>query len=408
MSVETIIIGGGQAGLALSYYLTQQGHPHAILEQAAQAANPWRNERWDSFTFVTPNGLSHLPGMDHEGTDPDGYLPRAQIVAYFEEYIRRFNLPIRFGVRVTAVEASDAGYRVTTDGETLEAANVVVATGLFQHPRVPAFSQSLPPRIVQLHSSQYRNPTSLPPGAVLVVGSGQSGCQIMEELHQSGRKVYLSLGSTGRAPRRYRGTDVFEWLRRVGFFDRTAAMLPSPKAKFMSAPQISGAHGGHTINVHQFARDGIVLLGHIRGVEGEKLIFTADLKACLAKIDKFEADVVQMIDGFIEKTGMNLPTESLPQLRDGYEVEEITELNLKDAGITSVIWATGYGFDFSIVRLPMFDEDGFPVTQRGVAAYPGLYFVGLPFIDKMKSGFLLGVGEHAAYIAEQITGRAVT
>ncbi|MFN8447102.1 MAG: NAD(P)/FAD-dependent oxidoreductase [Anaerolineae bacterium] len=408
MSVETIIIGGGQAGLALSYYLTQQGHPHVILEQAAQAANPWRNERWDSFTFVTPNRLSRLPGLDHEGADPDGYLPREQIVAYFEEYIRRFNLPIRFGVRVMAVEKTPTGYRVKTDDETLEAPNVAVATGFFQHPKTPPFSHDLPADIVQLHSGQYRNPQSLPPGAVLVVGSGQSGCQIVDELSQSGRRVYLSVGSTGRAPRRYRGTDVFEWLRRVGFFDRTVAMLPSPKAKFMSAPQVSGAHGGHTINVHQFARDGIVLLGHIRGVEGDKLIFAPDLKACLEKIDKFEADVVQMIDGFIQKTGMNLPTETLPQLRDGYEVEEITELNLKDAGITSVIWATGYSFDFSMVRLPMFDEDGFPITERGVTAYPGLYFVGIPFIDKMKSGILLGVGEHAAYIAEQIVGRAVT
>lgn len=409
MSVETIIIGGGQAGLALSYYLTQQGHPHVILEQAAQVAHPWRNDRWDSFTWVTPNSLTQLPGLDHEDADPDGFLPRAQIVAYFEEYARRYNLPVRLGVRVTSVEAIDGRFRVTTDTETLEATHVAVATGMFQQPKIPAISQNLPAQIVQLHSGQYRNPASLPRGAVLVVGSGQSGCQIAEELNQSGRRIYLAVGNSSRAPRRYRGIDVFAWLNRVGFFDRTPDMLPSPQAKFMTAPQLSGANGGHSINLHQFARDGIVLLGHLRDIQGERLILAPDLKAGLAKADKFEADVVQMIDGFIEKNGLNLPPESLPELRDGYDVEEILELNLSDAGISSVIWATGYRFDFSLVKLPIFDEDGYPITKRGVVtAHPGLYFVGLPFIDKMKSGLLLGVGEHAAYIAEQIAGSSET
>jgi putative flavoprotein involved in K+ transport len=306
MKVETIIIGGGQAGLATSYFLTQQRQSHMILEQATQAANPWRNERWDSFTFVTPSHLSCLPGLDHEGVDPDGFLPREQILAYFEEYIRRFKLPVRYGVHVAAVEATAAGYRVTTDDETLEAANVVVATGLYQHPKIPAYRENLSADILQLHSSQYRNPATLPQGAVLVVGTGQSGCQIAEELQKSGRKVYISVGGTGRVPRRYRGADAFAWLIRIGFFDRTAAMLPSPKAKFVSPPHLSGANGGHTINLHQFARDGVVLLGHVRDVQGNTLILAPDLKTNLAKVDKFEADVVQMIDGFIEKTGMNV------------------------------------------------------------------------------------------------------
>ncbi|MCC6804276.1 MAG: NAD(P)-binding domain-containing protein [Anaerolineae bacterium] len=405
MALETIIIGGGQAGLALSYFLTQQGHAHVILEQAAQAAHPWRNERWDSFTFVTPNSMSSLPGLDIPADDPGGFLPRDQIVAYFEEYIRRFKLPIRYGVRVTAVEPNAAGYRVTTDGETLEAANVVVATGLFQSPKIPPFSHNLPAGIVQLHSGQYRNPASLPLGAVLVVGSGQSGCQIAEDVYEGGRKVYLSVGSSIRVPRRYRGGDCFVWLYRLGFFDRTPDKLPSPKARFAANPHLSGARGGHTTNLHQYVRDGMVLLGHIQAIQGETVTLAPDLMESLEKVDKGEANILAMIDGFIARSGIDAPPEQLPQLRDGYDAEELLELDLRAAGITSVIWATGYSFDFSMVKLPVFDDDGFPITQRGVTEYPGLYFLGMVWLHKQKSGLLCGVGEDAEYLAQHIAGQ---
>jgi putative flavoprotein involved in K+ transport len=371
------------------------------LEQADQAAAAWR-KRWDSFTLITPNWTIRLPGAEYQGDDPDGFMPRDKVIEYFEEYIERFELPIRYGTQVTSVEPIETGYLVRTDKTDFEAANVVIATGMNQQPKIPSFSTNLSSEIRQLHSSEYRNPETLPPGAVLVVGSAQSGCQIAEELYQSGRKVYLCVGSAGRVPRRYRGKDVVRWLDEIGVSDRTVDQLPSPKAKFGANPHGTGKDGGHTISLHQFARDGVVLLGHIRSAQEHQIILAPDLKESLAKADKFEAVLVKQIDEYIEKTGLEAPIEILPELRDGYEADLILELDLKSVGITSVIWATGYKFDFGIVKLPIFDEDGYPVQKRGVTEYPGLYFVGLPFLHTAKSGLLAGVGDDAAHVASVI------
>lgn len=405
--IETIIIGSGQAGLATSYHLKQRGCEHIILEQAAQAGNAWRNDRWDSFTLLTPNWSFRLPGAEYQGDTPDGFMPRDEIVAAFEEYVERFHLPVHYRVRVTSVEqtAERQGYLIKTDKTITQARNVVIATGLFQRPKIPSFSADLSTAVTQLHSGQYSNPQSLQPGAVLVVGSGQSGCQIAEELYQSGRKVYLCVGSAGRAPRRYRGKDTYEWLHLSGFLDRTVDKLPSPKAQFAGSPHVSGRDGGHTLNLHQFSRDGVVLLGHLKGLRENTIWLAPDLKDNLAKADKFEAEIVKLVDGFIVQTGLNVPTDSLPVLRDGYETEEINELSLQSAGITTIIWAIGYTFDFSLVKLPIFDSDGYPVQKRGVTDYPGLYFVGLPWLYKQKSGLLFGVGEDADFIASAIANR---
>ena len=402
--VESIIVGGGQAGLAASYCLQQRQHEHIVLEQTTQVADAWRNDRWDSFTFVTPNWTIKMPGAEYRGGEPDGFMARPEIIGYFEDYRARFNLPVQFNTRVTAIEpqADGKGYLVATDQERYAASQVIMATGLFQRPKIPALSGDLPAPILQLHSGAYRNPAALPPGAVLVVGSAQSGCQIAEELYQSGRTVYLSASGAGRAPRRYRGRDTVEWLYLTGFFDRTVDKLPSPKAKFGPNPQLSGKDGGHSLNLHQFARDGVILLGHVQAARDGAIGLAPDLKENLAKADKFEAELVKMIDGTIENSGQDAPPEDLPQLRDGYTVEEVRELNLKAANITTIIWATGYRFDFNLVRVPVFDEDGYPIQQRGVTPAPGLYFVGLPWLDMMKSGLLMGVGAHAEYIAEQV------
>ena len=209
--IETVIVGGGQAGLATSYCLTQRGREHAVLEQAAQAANVWRNERWDSFTLVTPNWTLTMPGAEYDGVDRDGFMPRDEVVAYFERYVDRFQLPVQYNTRVEFVEPLDgAGYRVVMPDRTFAAENVVIATGYEQQPRIPPFAAAISPTVTQLHSSRYRNPASLPEGAVLVVGSAQSGAQIAEELYQHGRRVFLGVGNAGRAPRRYRGKDVVE------------------------------------------------------------------------------------------------------------------------------------------------------------------------------------------------------
>jgi len=334
-------------------------------------------------------------------------MPRDEIVSYFKQYIESFHLPVHYQVRVTSVErdVDGQGFLVKTEGDILQARNVVIATGLFQRPKNPPFSSDLATRITQLHSGQYRNPMSLPPGAILVVGSGQSGCQIAEELYQNGRKVYLCVGSAGRVPRRYRGKDVYEWMNLSGILDRTVDKLPSPKAKFAANPRVSGRDGGRTLNLHQFARDGVVLLGYLQSAQGNRIWLASDLKDNLAKADNFEAEIVKLIDGFIAQAGLNAPSESLPELRDGYDTEEITELDLRSAGITTIIWAMGYGFDFSFVKLPVLDSDGYPLQKRDVTDYAGLYFVGLPWLYKYKSGHLIGVGEDADFIASAICDR---
>jgi putative flavoprotein involved in K+ transport len=237
----------------------------------------------------------------------------------------------------------------------------------------------------------------------LIVGSAQSGTQIAEELHQSGRTVYLCVGGAPRVPRRYRGRDIFEWLSLTGFTDRTVEKLPSPKAKFAGNPHLSGRDGGRTINLHLFAREGIRLLGHLRDAEGGKLRFAPDLKESLARADKAEADITAMIDQFIERNAIAAPAEPLPKHQDGYTIDEIPELDLTSENVNTVIWAMGYNFDYSLVKAPVTDGDGYPIQQRGVTAYPGLYFIGMSWLYKHKSPLLLGVGEDADYIASHIT-----
>lgn len=402
--LDTIIVGGGQGGLATSYYLKQQGIEHVVLEQADHVANAW-HKRWNSFTLITPNWTVRLPGAEYQGDHPDGFMGRDEVIAYFEDYIVKFNLPIKYNCQVISIEAMEIGYLVMTNQGEFKAANVVIATGMYQQPRIPAFSSNLPAEIQQLHSSEYHNPEALPEGAVLVVGSAQSGAQIAEELYQQGRKVYLSVSRSGRLPRRYRGKDITEWFDEMGFWDRTIDNLPSPRAKYAGSAHGTGKNGGHTINLHQFARDGVILLGHIKSVQGDRIILAPDLEENLANADKLEEEITKEIDKHIEKSGLDAPAETLPELRDGYEADEILELDLKSTAIASVIWATGYKFDFRLVKLPIFDEDGYPVQKRGFTDYPGLYFIGLQFLHTMKSGLLVGVGDDAAYVAAAIKSR---
>jgi putative flavoprotein involved in K+ transport len=403
--VNTVLVGGGQAGLAVSYFLTLRGCEHLVLEQAAAPANAWRN-RWDSFTLNTPNWQSQLPGAPVLG-DPHAFMSREEVVAYLEKYAE--TLPVRYSSRVTRVERDRrwGTYIIATeDSETFVARNVVIATGLHQQPKIPAFSADFPADLLQIHSDAYRNPHALPQGAVLVVGSAQSGAQIAEELYESGRKVYLAVGRAGRTPRRYRGKDANWWSDKLGIYDRTVDQLPSPRAKFAGKPHISGTKGGHTLNLHQFARAGVILLGHLQGVAEGKINLAPDLHENLARADQHEADFVKAVNAYVAATGMLVPEETLPTLRDGFDVPLIPELDLAAADIASVIWATSYRFDFSIVRLPVLDADGFPIQNRGATDYPGLFFVGLPWLHNAKSGLLYGVGDDAALIARAIAGEA--
>ena len=402
---ETIIVGGGQAGLAISYYLKQEGREHLVLERAPAIANAWRNQRWDSFTLVTPNFQVRMPGAEYDGNDPYGFMSLREVVKYFDDYVQRYRLPVRCGVEVQGVEKRESVFQVRTTDRDYEAKNVVIATGLYQSPKIPAFAAAIPADILQLHSMQYRNPSVLPHGAVLVIGTGQSGAQIAEELYQSGRKVYLSIGSAGRVPRRYRGKDISDWFTRMGMFDTQVQTLKSPAEKFHPHPQISGKNGGESLNLHQFSRDGVVLLGHVRDAREGRLIIAQDVKDTLAKVDQFEVDALKRVDGYVARTGLSVPSETIPQLRYGYDQDVITELDLKGSGISTVLWATGYNFDFSLVKLPIVDAEGYPIQKRGVTDYQGLYFLGMPWLHSQRSGILFGVGDDAAYLAAHIAAR---
>ena len=406
VEVETVVIGAGQAGLAMSYYLTRAAHPHVVLERAARVANAWRNQRWDSFTLVTPNFQVRMPGAEYDGPEPYGFMTLAQIVDYLDSYARRFELPVRCGIEVMGVERVDAGYRVLSSAGEFYCRSVVVATGMYQSPKIPPLAAGLPREVQQLHTMQYRNPASLVPGAVLIVGTGQSGAQIAEELYQSGRQVYLSIGSAGRVPRRYRGRDISDWFTRLGMFDTRVQELKSPAQKFAANPQASGKNGGESLNLHQFARDGVHLLGRLQGARGGRVLIAPDLYDTLAKIDEFEVEALQLVDGYITRSDLKAPPEVVPQLRDGYSQPVILELDLLAQGIANVLWATGYAFDYSLIHLPVVDRDGYPVQTRGVTAFDGLYFLGMPWLHSRRSGLLFGVGDDAAFLAEQIDARS--
>jgi putative flavoprotein involved in K+ transport len=403
--VNTVVAGGGQAGLSVSHYLKKHAVDHVVLEQADRPGDTWRNHRWDSFTLNTPRWQSRVPGVRYGEDDPDGFMPKKEVVAHLEALASR--LPVRTCTRVTSIARNERGdYVVAIDGgETIKARNVVMATGLYQTPKIPRLGRDFPARIKQLHSDSYRNPQQLLPGAVLVVGSAQSGAQIAEELYESGRKVYLATGRAGRTPRRYRGKEANWWFAKMGQYDRKVSELPSTKAKFAGKPHISGTKGGHTLNLHQFARDDVTLLGRLEGIEGGVVKLKDDLYANLAAADSAEAEFVKAVDTYVAGTGMSAPEEVLPALRDGFDQKILNELDLAAAGITNVIWATGYAFDFSMVKLPVVDGDGFPIQARGLSAYPGLFFVGLPWLHTAKSGLIYGLSEDARFIADRIAER---
>ena len=403
------MVGAGQAGLATSYHLTQRGVEHAVLEQD-RVGEAWRSQRWDSFCLVTPNWALQLPGFAYQGSDPDGFMGRDELVGYFDGYVRSFEPPVQTGAKVTAVVPAEGGrFRVTAGESTFEARAVVVATGSYRRPKRPTLADDLPAGLFQIHSSQYKNPTQLPDGAALVVGTGQSGAQIAEELHESGRPLFVSVSSCGRVPRRYRGKDAFWWGKMGGLYERTVDSLKSPAEKSACHPISSGRRGGHDIYLRQLARQGVTLLGRVIAAENGHLALASDLKENLRKADEFAENILKQLDEAVAKMGMPLPEDQNPRGIGApvpHEGDPILDLDLKAAGITSLVWATGYNPDFSFVRAPVLDDAGQPIQRQGVAAVPGLYFVGLEWLHKPKSGLLLGVGEDAEHITSVIVGKA--
>ena len=399
---EIVVIGGGQAGLCTSFFLARYGQEHVVLEQG-RVAETWRTQRWESFTLNTPNWTLQLPGHGYAGDGPDAFMPRDDVVSYLERYAEVIDAPLRPGVRVASLERTSDGYLLETSEGPLEADTVVVATGAFQRPRAPAIAGDRDPRILQLHTSDYRSPDQLPAGAVLVIGSGQSGCQIAEELVLQGRGVYLSVGRCPWAPRRYRGRDLVHWMIDLGLMDETVDTLPAPAARRACNPSLTGDGGGHDCHPRTLARLGVVLVGRVEVVRRGKIHIGPDLETNLAKGDEFEERLLERIDGYVADAGLDVPHEPAGVEVDP-KVDSIRELDCRSSGIATIIWANGYRPDFDWIHLDAFDGDGWPVHVRGCTAFPGLYFVGLHWLHTRKSALFLGVGEDAEHVARHIVG----
>jgi putative flavoprotein involved in K+ transport len=403
--VESVIVGAGQSGLTMSWYLRQAGGEHVILDRRATLGGGWQ-DRWDSFRLVTPNWTSSFPGDPFTGSDPDSFMPRDAIAARVAGYAASIDAPVHLDTAVVRLSRMPGGrFLLETSDGSIEAHRVVVAAGSFHEPRVPPIAKELPARLTQLHSHDYRSLSALPPGGVLVVGSGQSGVQIAEELLDAGRDVHLSVGSAGRVPRRYRGRDLFRWLyglsthgEAVGVSLPTVDQLPDLRMRLMGNPHLSGHGGGHDTNLRQFAANGMTLLGRIEAVSGERLSLAPDLPANLARADGFFGDRFrELCDRFIEKSGIDAPPDDRVPFE--FEPPELRELDLAAHGISSVIWTTGYRLDYGWLDLPIFDEQGFPQQKRGVSGIPGLYFLGLLWQRNQLSATLMGPAIDARHVA---------
>ncbi len=396
--IDTVIIGGGQAGLTMSHCLTQVGRAHVVLERK-RVAERWRSERWDSLRFQFPNWALQLPGFGYTGDDPDAYAPRDEIVRFIENYAEFIRAPVRTGVDVQLLRRAADGFLVETSHAIMAARNVVIATGPYQRPAIPAAAGGLGD-VAQLSASAYRNPDALPPGGVLVVGAGASGCQIAEELLQAGRHVVLSVGAHRRVPRRYRGRDLIWWINALGLDDRVMEAGTARQPPLL----LSGANGGQTVDLRRYAADGMVLAGQLVDARAGIAAFAPDLAANLAAGDESYAAFIQAADAFAAQSSCLLPAET-GSIRMHPEPVGIEALDLRQAGVGIVIWATGYRYDFDWIDLKVFAANGQPVHRRGVTDIPGVYFLGLQYLHKAKSSFLSGVGEDAAYLAEQIGAR---
>jgi putative flavoprotein involved in K+ transport len=368
-------------------------------------AERWRSERWDSLMFQFPNWSLRLPGQEYRGSRSDGFATREEVVAFIERYRDAIDAPVRTGVRVDRVAPIEGGFRLETTAGRIEAVNVVVATGPYQEPVFPAVRDALPPGVVQVHSSGYRNPAQLPPGAVLVVGSGASGCQIVEDLLAAGRTVYLAVGRHRRYPRRYRGHDMFWWMERIGALDQT--LEERPEARERPNPLVTGVGGGHDIDLRDYAAAGVTLLGHLLDVKESRLLLADDLATLLDAGDESIEAFTRAVDGYVARSGLAAEREAPPVApRRPAPSAAIRELDLAAAGITAVVWATGFRRDFGWIAAPVFDGRGEPIHRRGVTACAGLYFLGLPWLHKLKSSVLCGVGDDAAHLADHIAAGA--
>mgnify|MGYP003626525492 FL=1 len=399
---SVIIIGGGQAGLSASYYLQQHDIDHLVLEKHA-LTNAWRTQRWDAFCLVTPNWQCTLPGYHYAGDDPHGFMKKDEIIDYLDGFIDMVNPPARTGISVQRVQPrAQGGYLIHTSHGEYTADQVIVASGGYQVPIIPRLAERVPAEIQQIHSEQYRNPELLPAGNVLVVGSGQSGAQIAEDLHLAGRKVFLAVGDAPRCARFYRGRDVVEWLHEMKYYDIDVESHPLREGvRDNTNHYLTGRDGGRDIDLRRFATEGMELFGLLTGLEGSTLKFAPDLTSKLDAADAVYERINRNIDKYIEEQGIDAPpgVSYQPLWQPDAERES---LDLQTAGITSIIWCIGFAPDFRFVEASVFDGHGHPVHKRGVTSQHGLYFLGLPWLHTWGSGRFSGVARDAEYLADQV------
>lgn len=397
-TVDVAVVGGGQAGLATSYELSRAGVEHLVLERG-RVGQSWRG-RWDSFCLVTPNWSIALPGGAYVGDDPDGYLPRDAIVEHLEGYAAGFGAPLREETDVTSVEPTAGGFTLQTSTGDLRARAVVVAAGAYPRAHRPSGAERFPPNVPLVAAEEYRNPASVPSGRVLVIGSGQTGCQISEELLEAGREVVLSCGRAPWVPRRLDGRDIVWWAVETGFIEQPVDALPDPSARLISNVLSTGRDGGHDLHLRTLRAAGVTLVGRFIGVEGRRVRFAPDLAESIAWGDERRAQFMDLVRRTAAGRGMPEPSIPEPEPFDGRAPEEIDL-----AGIGAVVFAGGYRPDYGRwVHVPgAFDELGFPIHADGASvAAPGLFFVGMHFLRKRKSSLLYGVGEDAAIVARRI------
>src|SRR5215831_5777054 len=400
--VDVVIVGAGQAGLAVSYYLRAFGVEHVVLERG-RAGESWRSARWDSFTLVTPNWMTRLPGYRMAAGSGGGFPPRDEVVAMLERLAG--GLPVREHTEAASVAAGGHGYLVTTGTGTIAARAVVVAGGGQRRPVIPRLAAGLPAAVVQSDAARYRRPAALPPGAVLVVGSGQSGAQIAHELAAAGRDVLLATSRVPRVPRRYRGRDVHEWAVELGVYDQPAEAVSDPAEFTEPHPMLSGAHGGHTVSYQQLARDGVRLLGRLTGAEDGKLRFGQDLPGNMRFADAAAARFRRVVDDYVARAGIVAAepgTDPAERPGPGLECSSPESLDIRAEHIAAVVWCTGFGPDTGWLHVPVLRPDGTPAHTRGVTAFPGLYVAGYPWLSNRGSGLLYGAAADAARVAQHI------
>jgi putative flavoprotein involved in K+ transport len=404
--IDTLVIGAGQAGIAMSEHLTRRGIAHLVLERH-RIAHRWRAERWDSLVANGPAWHDRFPGMHFDGILPDAFPPKERVADYFVDYVRMIAAPVREGVEVTRLIRDDAGlFHAETSAGPVTARNVVSATGSFQRPLIPALVPGAL-GVMQLHSSQYRNPGQLPPGAVVVVGAGSSGTQIADELNRAGRRTFLSVGPHDRPPRRYRGQDFVWWLGALGKWDLEA---PTPGTEHVTIA-VSGAYGGQSIDFRRLAGEGIVLLGRAGACQDGVLALDPDLQTNVAAGDRYLAELLDQCDAHVAAQGLDLPLD--PEARKVWPdpdclTRPMRTLDLAKEGVAAIIWATGFGFDYGWLGLDVLRPDGKPDHVKGETRVPGFYFIGLPWLTSRGSSFIWGCWKDAETLSARIAARQTT